>query len=373
VALLAFAYLAFIGLGLPDPLPGALWPWMRADYAAATGALGWLLLAVSAGTMAAGLLAGRATARLGTGGLLAGSLGLTALVALGIAVAPPWPAVVALALLGGIGAGAVDASLNLFAASRFAPRHLNWMHACWGLGATLGPAIATLILAAGGSWRAAYLAVGAVLAGLALAFLATRSRWEVPGGAAGASPDSAGAALGLLRNAMARRQVLAFFVYCGLEAGTGQWLATVLVEARHADPALAAGAATLFWASLALGRVGLGFVVDRVGPDRLLRGIVPVLVLAAAGFAVLPAGPGLVATALVAACLAPIYPTLMARTPARLGAAAAVHAVGVQVAAATLGAGMVPALLGLGPIAAIPWLLLGLALALAWLVRGIAG
>ncbi|RAI58931.1 MFS transporter [Roseicella frigidaeris] len=366
--LLALAYIAFIGLGLPDPLPGTLWPVLRLDYGRPEAALGLLLLAVSGGTMAASLLAGRAIARLGIGGVLAGSLGLTAIAALAAATAPPWGLLVALALLSGLGAGAVDAAMNLFAAARFAPRHLNWMHACWGIGATLSPAIATLLLAGGASWRHVYLVIGLLLGALALAFAATRQCWGGPVEDRG-PPASMGAAL---RSAMARRQVLAFFVYCGVEAGTGQWLATILVAARGADPALAGAATALFWGALAAGRVGLGFLVDRIGPDRMLRIAVLVAAVASAGFAFAPPGLDLVSVGLLAVALAPLYPTLMARTPARLGGALAVHAVGFQVAAATLGAGLLPALLGLAPVALVPVLLAGLALLLLWLVRRIA-
>jgi fucose permease len=366
--LLVLAYIAFIGLGLPDPLPGTLWPVLRPDYGRPEAALGLLLLAVSGGTMAASLLAGRAMAAFGTGGVLAGSLGITALAALAASLAPPWPVLVMLALLSGLGAGAVDAAMNLFAAARFAPRHLNWMHACWGVGATLSPAIATLLLAGGGSWRQVYLVIGLLLGALSLAFALTRRRWGGPAQESG----PAASITGVLRSAMARRQILAFFVYCGVEAGTGQWLATVLVAARGADPAMAGAATALFWGALAAGRVGLGFVVDRIGPDRMLRGAVLVAALGSAGFAFAPAGLDLMSVGLLAVALAPLYPTLMARTPARLGGPLAVHAVGAQVAAATLGAGLLPALLGLAPVALVPVLLSGLALLLAWLVRRIA-
>ncbi|MBK1660557.1 MFS transporter [Paracraurococcus ruber] len=368
MSLLAFAYIAFIGLGLPDPLPGALWPVLRPDYGLPASALGALLLAVSTGTMMASLVAGRAIQALGTGGVLALSVGLTALAALGAATAPPWPVLVALALLSGLGAGAVDAAMNLFAAARFAPRHLNWMHACWGVGATLSPAVAAGLLATGASWRAAYAVVGVALAALALGFLLTRSRWGGPAAEAGGPRLSAFA---VLRNPQARRQALAFFFYCGVEAGTGQWLATILVESRGADPASAGAATTLFWASLAIGRVVLGFVVDRMGPDRLVLRAVLASALFSAGFALLPGGAGIACAALLAVALAPLYPTLMARTPARLGAAAAAHAVGFQVAAATLGAGTLPALLGLAPIGWVPGLLAVMAVGLALLIRRI--
>ncbi|WP_149541295.1 MFS transporter [Siccirubricoccus phaeus] len=363
--LLLLAYLAFIGLGLPDTMPGALWPVLRADYAAPHAALGLLLAATSTGTFTASLLAGRLIAALGIGGVLAASVAATAAAALGFALAPPFPVLVLLALLGGCGGGAVDAALNAFAAARFAPRHLNWMHACWGLGATLGPAMATALLAAGFPWRAAWGAVGLVLAALALGFLATRGRWQ-----AGEEEEAAAAgprltALAVLRLPLARRQIAAFALYCGLEAGTGQWAATVLVESRGASAETGSAATALFWASLAPGRILLGFVVDRLGADRLLRAVLPPMLLGSAGFAL---GLGAPFLALLAVALAPLYPTLMARTPARLGAAAAAHAVGFQVAAATFGAGVLPALLGLAPLAAVPWLLLGLAVALAFLL-----
>jgi fucose permease len=49
---------------------------------------------------------------------------------------------------------------------------------------------------------------------------------------------------------------------------------------------------------------------------------------------------------LIGLALGPLFPGLMAETPRRLGAGAAAHAVGFQVAAAVVGAAAVPALAG---------------------------
>jgi len=61
--------------------------------------------------------------------------------------------------------------------------------------------------------------------------------------------------------------------------------------------------------------------------------------------------------------LAPIFPTLMSRTPARLGAEVTHHAVGFQVSAATLGSAILPGGYGLLAtrlgVGAIPWALAG--------------
>ena len=365
--LLALAYLAFIGLGLPDPLPGTLWPEVAPAYGLPNAALGLVLAGVSAGYIVAGLTAGRLIARFGIGGVLAGSLAATALAAGGQALAPPWALFVAFAVLAGMGGGAVDAAMNAFAAARFAPRHLNWLHGCWGIGATLGPAAATALLASGAGWQAGYAAVAAMLAGLTAAFLLTRRRWDE---AAPAAPGAPVTALSALRSPAVRLQMAVFFVYTGLEAGAGQWAATVLAS-RGATPAQAAAAAACFWAGLAVARIALGFVVDRIGPDRLLRLATPVGALAAFAFALdLAALPALI---LLAAMLAPVYPTLMARTPARLGAALAVHAIGFQVAAAMAGVAVLPGAMGLAAdilgAGVVPWLVLVLALLLALLIR----
>jgi fucose permease len=367
VPLLALAFLAFIGLGLPDPLPGSLWPEVRPHYGVPNAALGLVLAALAGGYVVAGLLTAWLMARLGLGGLLVGSLGATALAALGMATAPPFAGFVALAVLGGFGGGAVDSGLNAFAAHRFQPRQMNWLHGFWGVGATLGPAIAAALLALGLGWQAGYLAVGLLLAFLALAFWVTRARWAEGGAQPGGGRTGLASAL---RLPVARHQALIFFFYTGIEAGTGQWVATVLTAARGASPAEGAAAATLFFAAITGGRIALGFVVDRIGADRLLRLLPPVAILAAllfgTGWADLPA------IALMAVAMAPIYPTLMARTPARVGGPATAAVVGLQVACATLGVAALPALLGvaadLGGAAIVPWLLAAGAAAVAGLI-----
>ena len=369
--LLALAFLAFIGLGLPDPLPGSLWPTLRPHYNVPNAGLGLVLASVAVGYVVAGLATARLVAAFGFGGVLVGSLAATATAALAQALAPPFAGFVALAVLAGLGGGAVDSAMNIFAAARFQPRHMNWLHGFWGVGATLGPAVAAGLLAAGFGWQAGYAAVGLALAMLAVCFLATRRRWE-DGSPRAERPRTT--AWAVLRNPVARLQVLLYFVYTGLEAGAGQWVATILTGARGATPAEGAVAATLFFAAITGGRIGLGFVVDRVGADRLLRLLAPISVAAAVAFA---AGIAeLVALAVLAVALAPIFPTVMARTPARLGTAAAGQAVGMQVAAATVGVAVIPAALGLaadlwgGP-AIVPWLLVGLAAVVAvqvWLL-----
>lgn len=346
--LLALSYLAFVSLGLPDTVLGVAWPSLRATFGLSQAALGEVLAASVGGYFVSGLVAGRLVGRLGVGGLLAGSSALVTLGLVGYASAPTWARFVPVGVAIGLGSGAIDAALNGYAARHFPVRHLNWLHACYSIGATAGPIAMTAALARAGSWRVGYVGLGAALGAMTLAFVATRRWWEDGSG----RPADAGArardpgTLGALRLGRVWLQIAVFFVYTGLEAGTGAWCFTVLREGRGAGLEAAGAWTSAYFGSIAAGRVVLGFVVDRVGPDRLLRLATLGAVAGATLFAVTGAPVGRLGLVLLGASLAPLYPTLMARTPARLGDHVTPHAVGFQVSAATLGAAVLPASLG---------------------------
>src|SRR4051812_38610707 len=218
--LLALACLGFVSLGLPDGVNGVAWPSVRDAFSLGSGALGAVSVALGTGYVLSSTFAGRLVNRLGVGGVIAGS---SALAAAGMAVhagAPGWTAFVAGGALVGLGSGAVDAGLNAFAARTFPSRHVTWLHACYSVGATLGPLLMSAAIQRAGSWRLGYAAVAALLAALAGGFLATRRAWGEP---APSPRSSAGAATETLRHPLARLQFAAFFVYTGLEVLFGQW------------------------------------------------------------------------------------------------------------------------------------------------------
>jgi fucose permease len=335
--LLPLAYLAFVSLGLPDAVLGVAWPSLRATFALSQSAMGAALTANVAGYFASGVFAGRLSAALGVGGVLAISTALVAAGLAGFALAPAWVAFVICAVVVGLGSGAIDAAINAYAAVHLPPRHMNWLHACYGAGATLGPTVMTAALA-GASFRTGYAVLAAAMIGMAAAFLATRRRWEQLAVAV-AAPATLGAAL---RHPRVRLQAAIFFVYTGLEASAGQWAFTVLREARGVAVESAGAWTAIYWACLTVGRVGTGFAVTRASPDRLVRAGTLGAAAGAALYAVLPGAAGGLGLALLGLSLAPIFPVLMSRTPDRLGVELTAHAAGLQVAAGTLGIAALP-------------------------------
>ncbi|WP_395744955.1 MFS transporter [Prosthecobacter sp.] len=344
--LLVTAYLGFISLGLPDTLIGVAWPSVRDFFGRQQSEIAWIFFGAGASYFVSGLLTGKLLKSFGIGALLAGSSLLVAASALGYAVAPVWILFAACALLHGLGSGAIDAGLNHYVANHFSPRHMNWLHACYGIGATLGPLIMTFMLSMG-SWRAGYAAVGTLLLLLTGLFIHTRKLWDIPGQTTSTTHEEEASVgmLGALQHAGVWTHVALFFIYTGLEVTVGQWSFTVMTEARGMSKEAAGMWVTIYWASLATGRVVFGFIVERLGIDRLLRLSMLAAMIGTGLFAArLPFSEG--GLALVGLGLASIYPCLMTRTPQRLGKARAAHAIGFQVSAAMVGAALFPSACG---------------------------
>lgn len=372
--LVALAFLAFISLGLPDTVLGVAWPTVRDRFGLPQSGMGLVLGFGVGGYFLSGLLAGRLVRRLGVGTLLAASSGLVALGLVGYALAPSWYLFFPVAAVIGLGSGAIDSGLNSYAAHHFPVRYMNWLHASWSVGATIGPAIMTTAIAWTSSYRPGYAVLAAALGSMALAFATTHRSWDDPGEAAdpaedGAAPAVAAAAVedpgawAVLRRGHVWLQIAIFFVYTGVETGTGAWCYTVLREGRGFGVEDAGFWTTIFWGSLTAGRVGLGFVVDRIGADRLLRIATATALAGVAAFAALPGVAAPFGLVVLGLSLAPLFPTLMSRTPARLGKEVTHHAVGFQVSAATLGSAILPGGYGLlatrAGVGVIPWALVG--------------
>jgi fucose permease len=346
--ILLLAYAGFIALGLSNSVTGVAWPSIRNTFGLPLDALGVLLVGNTIGYMLASAVSGRMMALLNVGTLLAGGCGLAATAMLATAGAPSWPVLVLLGFASGLSGGAIDGSLNAYAAAHFSPRAMNWLHACFGIGATLGPAIMTGVIVYGLSWRIGYLVVGAVQLALALCFIFTRQLWrdQAPS-AADPQPVRGAALLSTLRLPMTWLGTALFFAYTGAEIATGQWVYSLLTEARGVPAALAGTWVSLYWASLTFGRILFGFVVQRVSPTTLLRWCMIGAVLSALMIWVNGA-PWLAfaGIALMGLSLAPQFPLLISATPDYLGAAHAANGVGLQVAAASLGGAALPSLIG---------------------------
>lgn len=339
---------------MPDGLLGIAWPSIRADFGIPLDALGMLLITSVAGYMTSTFLSGALVARFGVGRLLAVSCGLTGAALVGYTLVPVWWMMVLLGMVGGLGAGAIDAGLNTYAAAHFRDGLVQWLHASYGIGVMMGPIIMTTALTTLDSWRAGYRIVAGFQLVMALAFALTLPWWDNrqqrPGdGASGKRLTDYRTPLAqTMRRPRVWLSVLLFFLYVGAEVTLGTWAYTLLTESRGIAPQAAGFWAGGYWATFTLGRILAGLYAQRLGVDTLIQGG---LGLALLGGVLLWWNPfelaNLLAIALIGLAIAPIFPALISGTSRRVGARHAANTIGMQMAATGLGGAVITSLVGI--------------------------
>jgi fucose permease len=352
IGLVLLAYLAFIALGMPDGLLGVAWPSIRAEFSIPLDAVGLLISTVVTGYLISSFSSGPLIARLGVGRILASSCAMTGVGLIGYTLVPDWWMMVLLGLLAGLGAGAIDAGLNTYVAAHFDEGLMQWLHACYGIGVTLGPIIMTIALTTQNSWRIGYRVVGGFQLALAACFLLTLAMWdkkETPVGHE--EPKRLTDYKTPMGETLLQPRVwlsaLLFFLYVGAEVSFGTWTYSLLVESRGFSPAVAGLWAGSYWATFTVGRVVAGLYAKRVGVNILVLGGLTGALL---GTALLIWNPfamsNLLAVAVIGFSIAPIFPAFMSGTSQRVGAHSAANTIGIQMATSGLGTAVIPSLVG---------------------------
>jgi fucose permease len=347
---LVLAFACFIALGMSNGMLGVAWPSMRGTFGLPLDALVAFLISSTIGFTTGSVLSGQIMARIGIGRFLLVMNLIAAAGFIGYVITPGWWVLVAMGLLTGWGAGAIDTGLNIYIATTRTVRIMNWMHAMFGVGATIGPLIMTAIIGAGLSWRVGYVLTAAVHLTLALLYISVLSYLDFRGMAHVATADEPEARpvtpLETLRVPIVLLSVLLFLLYTGVESTTGQWAYSLFTEARAIPTYLAGLMTSLFWAMLTIGRIVFGAAADRIGIDRLLRWSMIGTIFSAGLFMIPSVVAGFVSVGFMGLSLAAIFPTLTSDTPVRVGLRHAANAIGLQTGAASVGFAILPGLAG---------------------------
>ena len=357
---LVLAFIAFISIGMPDTLLGIAWPTLRVDLGVGFDAVGWIVLAGTAGYCLSALAAGPLLRRLGLGWLLTWSTLITAVGLLCFGYLGHYLGLVILTLVLGTGGGAVDTGLNHYVIDHHGEGMMQWLHASFGLGVTLSPLVMGVALTQGG-YALGYLWTFAALACIAVLFGVTRNQWP---------------RLAVEEETHAKAQhtprlwlaVAMFVVYVACEVVVGVMAYSVFVESRGIDALIAAGYVSLYWGAFTGARVLMGFVADRLSHWTLVRFGIGTGALGALVFSIMP-GFESFAMVLMGLGFGPLYPGLMSGTADRAGEENKDAAVGLQVGISVLGAGVLTLLIGQlggnGGRELIPWAVVAMVFLLA--------
>ena len=349
---------------------------MHQDLKTPISAAGILSIIASLGTIVSSLCTPKFLRILGTGKLVAYSIALTAIASVGYGLADSFNVLCLWAIPMGIGAGAVDVAMNNFAAIYLESKHTNWLHASWGIGATLGPSLLSFSILTGGGWRGAYEYVAMALAAIFVLILISLPLWkktETRGGLSenvtipassenvkiaspGNAPRTATPSDGntphisireALRVPGMKLSFLTFFFYSALEISTSLWCGTYLIACGF-KPEIGAFIVSLMFASVMIGRIASGFFAIKFTDHRLIYAGIAIVSVGCLILSIpLPQNLQPACICLLGLGCAPVYPSLIHATPARFGESLSSQAISIQLAGSYVGSILMPPAFGL--------------------------
>lgn len=344
---LLLAFVAFVLIGANDGAFGVLIPSLRVYYHIDAATLAWSFFSSVLGYLTSSFNSGLLTERLGQRRFLLLALAFVLIGAGLISLGLPFICYLGAIFLLGFGVGSLDAGLNTYIASL--PRNttlLNFLHAFYGLGALLGPLVASTLLAWQLGWQATYIS----WFGIALVLLAVF--WRVF--KVSVQPKEQvivekqeNVLLSALRLRVVWLAALFLLFYVGTEVSLGNWGYSFLTIARSGPALFSAWVISGYWCGLTLGRLTLANLASRLGTRGLitlcLSGVVLGLLLAWFLPGVWGAALGLCLTGF---CLGPLFPTAIALMSQLAPARLLPSAIGFMASLGSAGAALFPGFAG---------------------------
>src|SRR5438034_2401016 len=336
------AFFSFVLIGANDGAFGVLIPSLQMQYGVDKATIGLLFLVQSIGYLVAAFSSGLLVEKLGTRGFL--MLGVVSfLFGVGaLALMLPFMIVLVTMLPLGLGVGIIDAGINAYIASM--PRNaarLNYLHAFYGIGALLGPLIASCLLAVRWGWNSVYVVWIGMSLVLLIGFHLVFKKQNIAPSEEVATPRS-NVLVAALRLPVVWIVALFLLIYVGAEVSVGIWSYSFLTEERHTPLLLAGWMVSGYWLGLTLGRLALARVTLRVGSPRVIQGCLVGVVIGVFLVWFVPnypvTGIGLV---LIGFSFGPIYPTTIALISNKVSARILPSAIGFMVSLGSIGAAVI--------------------------------
>ena len=371
---IGLAFYAFIAIAVAESGLGVLLPSILATYNLTTATVTILFVSQISGYVVAALTSSLLSHRIGLARMIL-LAAMSVMIALCVyASTAYWFVMVLTGTLLGLGIGLIDAGINTFIAHKQDnPNLMGLLHAFYGIGALLGPAIATTLLTLGVGWRSIYWVFAAVMGLLVIAMIGVVSqRYPLMEASALSVGQSATANL---RLALRIRTVLVagllLLVYVGTEVSLGNWAYTVQTIGRDTPVAVAGYSVTAYWLGLTLGRLTMGRLMQQIGATRLIDSSLALLTVGLLVWWLFP--HQLWSLPLMGFALAAIFPTTIWLMPRRVPTALVPAAIGFLSSVGSVGAVSIPTMVGWLAdkidLEIIPMLLLPLALVMLILHR----
>ena len=347
--LLVVIYIAFIGLGVPDSLIGSAWPAIHTELGIPVEMVSILTFLISGCTVLSSMFSTRILNKLGTAKVTAFSTTMTALSLLGFSLVPSFLFMIPLAIVLGLGAGAIDSGLNNYVALHCKASHMNFLHCFYGVGVSLSPYIMSQAFSNVG-WRGGYRYAFYVQLAIALILIFSIPLWKKSSSTEETDEES-GITLSIaemIKKPEVRKVWVIMLMTNAIEYACGVWGSTYLVEEKGFEIEHGALALTIYYVGMSIGRFASGLLANKIKTwKRIFIGCVilaPAIVIMLLPLDNIFAVIGLF---LIGLGNGSIYPNMIHLTPHNFGKEVSQSIMGSQIAFAYIGVMLAPPVVSL--------------------------
>mgnify|MGYP000356814719 FL=1 len=346
--LIAVIYLIFISLGLPDSLLGSGWPAMHAAFSVPSSYAGYVSMAISFMTIISALLSPIMIKRFHTKWIVIVSIFLTVMGLIGFSISTSYAMLFVFAVPYGMGAGAIDASVNHYVANNYSGSVMNFLHCFYGVGAVISPNIMAVALSKA-SWNEGYRWTAYIQIFILLICIISLPLWKKNERDSNKQEEEVAGIREALKRPGVVLTLIAFFAYCSGEATCFLWTSSYFAGVKEGlTDHLIASFGSLIFGGLMLGRLISGFVSNRLGDRMLIRigifvEVVGILLVMIPVASFIPAAIGFV---IIGTGMGPVYPAIQHMAPTNFGERYSAAVIGLQMASAYIGSTFMPMIFG---------------------------
>lgn len=340
-------YIVYISLGIPDSILGVAWPSIQTEFAVPIFYGSVVVAIVTILAACASLSYGLIEKHLETGYIVFMCSLLTTVGLLGVGLSNSFVLLCISAIPMGLGAGAVDATVNNYVSQNLSAKHMIWLHGFWGIGAIIGPLAYGVLQAGKFGWHSSAL-ITALLQGLISVFLLFNVRnWNTGNTIRTTIIRSVPRSyFSKSQKVSALLRVIFTMFFSGLDITIGLWLSTYLIYTGRALTENVGFYMSAYYASVTFGRFIIGFISQKIKLNYIVL------------FGIFASGIGLcvsllsnssfllVGVIILGIGLSPIHPFTLYETHQAFETEMAAKVTSIQISASLIGGLALPAIVG---------------------------
>lgn len=273
-------YICYMIYGWTASLLGSVWPKMSADIGIDISLLGILVMINYIASGIASFCTYKIRKKIGTNYTNQLALGLMTAGLIIFAFAKNFPMLVVAMPLLGFGSGLVDINSNSYVVKAYSAKWVSYLHACWGLGATIGPMVLSFAMLRysyhrGYIWTAIIILICIIILNYLKRNWATKKyeydKEQVEMHAV--TQDEEGSKrniLDVIKEKNVLSILLCFFFANGVGCALSAWIPTIAVGQNGITVEQGVITASVYFFALMAGRIILGTLTSRISISKLI-------------------------------------------------------------------------------------------------------